>query len=372
MEVVIDGVIFQFQSRGGVSRIYREVLPRMCEQDDSLRITLLLREGRAPQQGLPLHQSIAHRTVPHVNSYLRPRRLWSKQASSVTRLVDRLWIGDGAGKIWHSTYYTMPSKWRGAQVVTVVDMIYELYPNFFNKPYDNDFRKQKRRAISQAAAVICISETTRRDVQHFYGLDDNKLFVVPLAHSDSFLPTAGDTGSAQRPFLLYVGKRIHYKNFELLLNAYSQWQGRQEVDLIVVTDSDWTPEERRRLTELDLASRVQLLTHIDDERLRSLYSQALAFVYPSLYEGFGIPLLEAMACGCAVVASDIPSTREVAGDCAIYFDPSSAGDLRVVLDQVLAKRGDSARRAAGIARANTFSWNETARRTLEVYRSVSG
>jgi glycosyltransferase involved in cell wall biosynthesis len=298
--------------------------------------------------------------------------LWGKQALLVTQLVERLWVGNGAGKIWHSTYYTMPSKWRGAQVVTVVDMIYELYPNLFNEPYDDDFRKQKRRAISQAAAVICISETTRRDVQQFYGLDDDKLFVVPLAHSESFRPGADDTSSAQRPFLLYVGKRIHYKNFELLLDAYSQWHANNEVDLILVTDSDWTPEERQRLTALNLTSRVQLLTHIDDERLRSLYSQALAFVYPSLYEGFGIPLLEAMACGCPVVASDIPSTREVAGDCAFYFDPSSAEDLRVVLDQVLANGSDSARRAAGIARANTFSWNETARGTLEVYRSVLG
>ena len=125
--------------------------------------------------------------VPHVDPYLRPGRLWGSNAAKVRRLVDRLWIGDGAGKIWHSTYFTQPESWRGAQVVTVVDMIYERYPSLFNEPYDQQFREQKRRAVSGAAAVICISETTRRDVQDYYGVGEDKTFVVPLAHSDSFI-----------------------------------------------------------------------------------------------------------------------------------------------------------------------------------------
>jgi glycosyltransferase involved in cell wall biosynthesis len=372
LEVVIDGVIFQFQSRGGVSRIYSEILPRMCDQDDYLRITLLLKEGRAPRQPLPAHRFITHRAVPHVNPYLRPGRLWGKHALSVRRLVDRLWIGYGAGKIWHSTYFTQPDHWRGAQVVTVVDMIYELYPNLFNEPDDEQFRERKRRAVTDASAVICISETTRADVQNYYGIGSDKTFVVPLAHSDSFRPPEDEEKSRHEggPFLLYVGRRTHYKNFDLLLEAYSSWSRRTDIDLIVVSDSHWTPEEERRLAKLDLCSHVHLLTDIDDDHLRRLYGQAAAFVYPSLYEGFGIPLLEAMACGCAVVASDIPTSREVAGDCAIYFEPDSSEDLRNALERVVTEGPKATRRAAGINRARAFSWNETARRTLEVYRSL--
>jgi glycosyltransferase involved in cell wall biosynthesis len=286
--------------------------------------------------------------------------------------VDRLWIGDGAGKIWHSTYFTQPDCWRGAQVVTVVDMIYELYPNLFTDLYDQQFREQKRRAVSEAAAVICISETTRRDVQNYYGIGSDKTFVVPLAHSDSFHPRENEEESPRegKPFLLYVGRRTHYKNFNLLLEAYSSWTGRNAIDLVVVSDTHWTPEEERRLAELDVCSQVQLLTDIEDDDLRRLYGQAAAFVYPSLYEGFGIPLLEAMACGCPIIASEIPSSREVAGDCAIYFDPASFEDLRTALEKVVTEGPNATRRAAGISRAATFSWNETARRTLEVYRSL--
>jgi glycosyltransferase involved in cell wall biosynthesis len=372
LDLVVDGVIFQYQARGGVSRIYSEILPRMCAQDPSLRIALLLKESRALKQPLPVHPAITHVSVPHVNPYLRPARVWGSNAAKVRRLVDRLWIGDGAGKIWHSTYFTQPDSWRGAQVVTVVDMIYERYRSLFNEPYDEHFREQKRRAVSNAAAVICISETTERDVQDYYGVPADKTFVVPLAHSDSFypLPSGDHDDSPRKAFLLYVGKRTQYKNFELLLEAFGSWRGRTDVDLVVVSDSDWTPEEQRSLAKFDLESRVQLLIDIDDEQLRRLYGQAVAFVYPSLYEGFGIPLLEAMACGCTVVASDIPSTREVAADCPMYFEPTSAEDLRAVLDKALQEVGNEERRAAAIEHAATFSWNNTALQTLEIYRSV--
>ena len=375
LEVIVDGVIFQFQSRGGVSRIYSEILPRMCEQDESLRITLLTKEGRAPLQPLPEHSSITRRAVPHLDPYLRPWRLWGRYAPALKRTMDKLWIGEGKGKIWHSTYFTQPHQWRGTQVVTVVDMIYELYPKFFNKPFDDQFREQKRRAVSDAAAVICISETTRIDVEDYYGIPRDKTFVVPLAHSDLFRPPGNEanthgTHGESRPFLLYVGRRGHYKNFDLLLDAYSSWDRRNEVDLLVVGDRDWTPEEQKRLAELNLGAQVRLLTDIDDEQLRHFYGRAAAFVYTSLYEGFGIPLLEALACGCPVVASDIPSTREVAADCAIYFDPNSSEDLRAVLEKIVADGPNESRRAAGIARAALFSWNETARQTLEVYHSV--
>jgi glycosyltransferase involved in cell wall biosynthesis len=251
-------------------------------------------------------------------------------------------------------------------------MIYELYPTFFNTASDEEFREQKRRAVLDAEAVICISETTRRDVQEYYGIPRDKTFVVPLAHSDIFRPPDSEDGGhgESRPFLLYVGRRTYYKNFDLLLGAYSSWTGRNAVDLIVVGDRDWTPDEEKRLAELKLGEQVRLLTDIDDEQLRRLYGQAAAFVYPSLYEGFGIPLLEALACGCPVVASDIPSTREVAAGCAIYFDPASSENLRAVLERVVADGPNEARRTAGIARAAQFSWNETARQTLGVYHSV--
>lgn len=372
LELVVDGIIYHLQAKGGVSRIYSEILPRFCQQDESVRIKLLRSSGRPIRQSMPQHPHIHQQYVPNVERYLRPWRLWEPHAPAVRRLVDSFIIGDGASQIWHSTYYTLPSSWRGKQVVTIVDMIYERYADLFSESFDHQLREQKRRAVGQADAVICISETTRRDVQDFYGVATAKTVVVPLAHSDVFGPTPDDAGTKiwSRPFLLFIGRRGHYKNFDLLLEAFAAWRQREAVDLIVVSDSDWTMEESQRLSHLGIAQSVHLISNVDDYYLCRLYRQAIALVYPSLYEGFGIPLLEAMACGCAVVASDIPSTREVAGDHPIYFEVDRSESLVTALDYALEDSQPAVRRAAGIAHAAQFSWNDTARRTLEVYRSL--
>ncbi len=374
LEVIVDGIIYHQQARGGVSRIYSEILPRICQQDDSVRVTLLTMSDRPSQQPLPQHPHIKPRSVPVVERYLRPWRILGPYAPFVRRLIDPFVIGDGAGQIWHSTYYTSPSRWRGKQVVTIVDMIYERYPDLFNGPFDNQIREQKRRTVAQADAVICISETTRRDVLQFFRAPRDKTWVVPLAHSDLFRPLQsannGFENSPKRPYLLYVGNRTGYKNFDFLLQAYAVWQHRKEVDLVVISREPWTVKEQRFLSESKLESRVSLRMVVDDEQLRHLYCQAVALVYPSLYEGFGIPLLEAMGCGCPVVASDIPSTREVAGEIPIYFEVASSESLLHALESVMNEGQSTLRRTAGITHASQFSWDKTARQTLEVYRRL--
>jgi glycosyltransferase involved in cell wall biosynthesis len=167
-----------------------------------------------------------------------------------------------------------------------------------------------------------------------------------------------------------VGARAGYKNFTALIDAYAGWAKRDEI-LLVCVGAAWQPAETRLLDERGVTGRVRLLRHIDDERLRRLYNRAVGFVYPSLEEGFGIPLLEAMACGCPIAASHIPSTLEVAGDIPLTFDPTNVDDLRSVLDRLAGAESLAARRAAGLARVQAFSWEKTAQGMLEVYRSVS-
>ena len=370
-EVVVDGIIYQLQSRGGISRLYSEILPRMCDLDDSLRITLLT-EGKL-KQALPEHSRITHRAIPLVEHYLRPGRLWKSVIPQVKRFVRRLWIGRTRDKIWHSTYYTMPERWDGPSIVTVVDMIYERFADLFNKAWDERFRDQKRRCVLAADAVICISETTRQDVQRFYGLDSDSVYVVPLARSDVFRQVEQRDDSLQRPtkqpFLLYVGDRSHYKNFNGLIQAYSVWAHRKEVALVVV-GRPWSADEERRLAELGIQDCVQLLTDVDDEALCRLYNQAAAFVCPSLYEGFGIPLLEAMACGCPIVASRIPSTIEVVGERPIYFEPTEVDDLLNAFDVALSEGRNSERVRAGLEHAKHYSCDRTASQTLGVYQAI--
>lgn len=371
MRIAVDGLVYQEQSSGGISRLYREILPRMCDLDDSLRVTLFT-EGRL-RQALPKHHHIAHVPLPPMRRYLRPRRLWEPVVPHARRLARRLWMGSGKGKVWHSTYYTLPESWDGPQVVTVHDMIHERFSHLFRTPWHDEFRARKRACVLAADRVICVSETTRQDVQHFYGLDGAKIQVIPHGHSDVFRPMAADdcplTLPTAEPFLLYVGSRAPYKNFHGLIQAYSIWRGRDEMVLVVVGE-DWSADEGRLLMELGVEGRVHLLRGVDDEGLCCLYNRAAAFVLPSLYEGFGIPLLEAMACGCPIVASRIPSTLEVAGDCPVYFESTAMDTLWAALDCAMSEGRDSVRVRSGFERVQRYSWDRSARQTLEVYRSA--
>ncbi len=371
MDVVVDGLIYEAQARGGISRLFSEILPRMCELESSLLVTLLT-VGRL-RQPIPAHPRIRHRPLLAADHWLRPSRVWRPVIPRVRAWVQQVWLGHSTGKLWHSTYYTMLPKWEGPVVVTVHDMIYERFAHLFNGRSDHWFRQQKRRCVLAADVVICVSETTAQDVQQFYGLDRDRMKVVPHAHSPIFrlLERSDKVGVSPttKPFLLYVGGRGHYKNFAGFLRAYSLWPRRREVD-IVVAGPPWSKDEHQALIRQDLAGQVHCVGQVDDEALCRLYNQAVAFVYPSLHEGFGIPLLEAMACGCPVVASRIPSALGVAGDCPVYFDPSDPLSFVTALERAVSEGRTAVRVRCGLDHTQHYSWNETARQTLDVYRSL--
>lgn len=369
MNVVVDGLIYRIQPHGGISRIFNEVLPRMCALDADLRITLLTHDGLL--QPVPTHPQIFHDRLWPVDTVFRPYRFWSRAAPKIRAWVQRRWLGPAAGRVWHATYYTEPRDWDGPVVVTVVDLIHERFAHLFNSAADDDFRRLKHRCVMAADAVICISTATRYDLEHYCGPLRGAVHVIPLACDQRFRLLSADAHIAGRPFLLYVGDRNHYKNFWAFLETYCVWPGRHAVEVIVV-GRPWKPAEAIRLSELGLADRVRNVGAVNDDYLCRLYNRATAFVYPSLAEGFGIPLLEAMACGCPMVASDIPSTREVAGDCPVYFETTSPESLCAALDAVVAEGRNGVRVQQGRQRAEAYTWDETARRTLEVYRSVSG
>jgi glycosyltransferase involved in cell wall biosynthesis len=373
MEVVVDGIIYQLQLYGGVSRVFSEILPRMCGIDDSLRICILT-QGLL-KQSLPKHAHIACCSIPYMNHCPYPKRLWKPIISAANRLMYRLKAGKGEGKIWHSTFYTVPAKWDGHLITSVYDMIHERYPDLYNGANSDKFREKKRCSITRSDAVICISETTRQDVHHFYGLDLDSIYVAHLACSDVFRklesPQSIPNTLVNQPFLLYIGGRSHYKNFNLLTEAFSIWPQRKNVTLVLVGGRPWSDDEDNRLLKLGIRDRVQVLTDIDDQTLCQLYNQAVAFVYPSLYEGFGIPLLEAMACGCPIIASRIPSTIEIAAQRPIYFEPTEVDNLLNAFDIALSEGRNSRRVQAGFERVKSYSWDKTAAHVLEVYRQLA-
>jgi glycosyltransferase involved in cell wall biosynthesis len=376
--LVVDGIIFQKNPHGGIARVFRELLPRMCELEPGLKVDLLV-DGPI-ESHLPEHPQIHVRKTLPLRRKAFTKGMWRTSLYPLRRLgrntwnaLRQLWIGSGQNSIWHSTFFTYSSNWKGREVVTINDMIPELFPGILDSPMDVLGREQKRRCVERASAIICISETTKRDVEKFYAIEEKIVPVIPLAHSRVFrqLPTSQLPSSEmpQLPFLLYVGNRVHYKNFSLLLETYADWDRRQKVDL-VVAGPPWSSEEIRFLASSGLTECIHLFPDVDDEQLCQLYNAASMLIFPSIAEGFGLPLLEAMACGCPIVASNIPTTLEVVGECPIYFDLDRPETLSSALDQGLEEGRDSTRTREGLERASLYSWDRTARATLEVYRQL--
>ena len=361
MDLVVDGVIYEQQALGGISRIFNEVLPVLCDLDASLRVELRSLD-KFRLQRLPAHAHIRPATIPQA----RPARLMRALAPVVQ---EQLRAGRPRRAVFHSTYYTTPPLWLGPRVVSAYDTIHVRYADEWSRPDDEAFRRLQRRAVRAADAVVCISETTRQDLVERCGADPDRLHVVHLSHSPVF--HAGPDGRPPAsPFVLYVGGRAAaYKGFDTLLDAYARWPLAPDIGLTVV-GTPWIDEERSHLTRLAPAGRIRLLSDVDDAALADLYRSAAAFVYPSRYEGFGIPLLEAMACRCPLVASRIPTTVEVAGDVPHFFEPGDVDGLADALTRAVGDGRESPRLSRGEARAQTFSWTRAAAETLAVYRSL--
>jgi len=378
IQLLVDGIIFQKDPHGGIARMFQGILPRMCVMEPELRVKLFI-DGPLRCE-LPVHPQIVIQKAPAIKRTLRVRGAWRtlifpirRTASRLWNLTRSLWLGRGRGVIWHSTYYTVPDIWDGSQVVTVHDMIHEQFPELFNDRLDEVARRQKQRCVEHADAIICVSDVTRQHVEHRYGKPAGTLYVIPSAYNEEFcILEPGECHLCEAPeqsFLLYVGNRAPYKNFKSLIDVYSRWEARSDIRLVVV-GTMWSVEEKLYLNRLGITDRVQLMNHVDDQTLCKLYNRALALVFPSLYEGFGVPLLEAMACGCPVIASHIPTTLEVAGDCPLYFEPSQPNTFLAALDRVRSEGKDPVRSQRGLERVHLFSWDRTARETLEVYHSL--
>ena len=380
MDLIVDGLIYTLQKRGGISRIYNEILPRMCELDANLEVFLLV-SGRL-KQPLPSHRRIHPCILPRIERSLRsgsipdplrPAATWA--ASAIRRwYFPRERVAPAPGAVWHSTYYSPAQGWRGASVVWVHDMIHERFPELFAGTIHDEFRRGKRECVLAADAVMAVSSSTRGDLESFYGIAPGRVEVVPPASSRAFRrmddPPSGLELPTRKPFLLLVGPRHPHKNIELFLRAYERWPRATDVDVIFVS-RPWKRREKEQLLSPSLRDRVHLVGNVGDEGLCWLYNKAAAFVHPSLYEGFGIPLLEAMACGCPVVASRIPSTVEVAADSPYYFDPASAESLVKALDHLFTDDRRSERVRDGVTIAGSYSWERTAARFLQIIARLS-
>lgn len=313
-------------------------------------------------------------------------RLWTKDGSP--ERVRQQWLAQtpdaaaGNVDVVHSTAYTAPAFVRSRLVVTVHDLSFVTHPQFHTEANRTFCRRETERAARRAAMIIVPSQITKRDLQNCFNVPDERIAVIPEAAASEYRPVS-DAGEVQRAlrkheissdYLLFVGSIEPRKNLTGLLRAASGWlRGGSRRQLVVAGPSGWLNREVRQLVDtLDLGDRVRFLGYVALEDLRSLYAGARAFVYPSFHEGFGLPVLEAMACGAPVIASTAPALEEIAAGAARLVAPESVDDLRRAIDLVADDDDERTRlRRLGLERAARYSWRETARRTLEVYQAVA-
>jgi glycosyltransferase involved in cell wall biosynthesis len=365
MRIAFDSQIFGLQTYGGVSRYFCELAAGLAGQPNCevaiiapLYVNRHLdgRSGKAAVHGMRVPQ------VPRTRRLLRV----------LNGMLSRAAIAKFDPHILHQTYYEeVASRPPGCQVVlTVHDMIHELFPGYFS-PFDPT-RERKSAAVARADHVICVSESTRRDLIELLNVPYERVSVVHHGPSESVTPGAVARYKAERPFILHVGVRSGYKNFDTLLKAYAtSTLLRGYFDLVAFGGGGFTSAERSLMRKLGLSSDRLRQISDSDSVLGSLYSEASVFVYPSLYEGFGIPLLEAMHLGCPVVCGNTSSLPEVTGDAAEFCDSRSAEDMRRAIENVVSS---AARRTAlvkrGQERAKLFSWERCCLETLAVYERL--
>lgn len=274
----------------------------------------------------------------------------------------------------YSPYYA-PISHRAPQVFTVYDMIHERFPALFDpRLADNKrFLADKRRALECGSVLAAISESTARDIGAFCpDVDPAKIVVTPLGVDEFFFQSPDGLPPAARPYLLYVGVRGGYKNFVVLVSAFALSGLASDFDLRVIGShtAAWTTDEAAQIAADGLTHAVHLTSAAGEAELRAQYAGAAAFVYPSLCEGFGLPILEAMASGTLVLASNTSSMPEAGGDAALYFDPQDAESLAQSLRLVagMDKNERVQRLEAGRAWARTFTWARCQQQTNDALR----
>lgn len=367
---------------GGIKTYARELVRGLAEEYPDDRFTLLSTFSGSKTRKLEelfghLPNVTVRRAVPH-------RNMLGDGLSGITKFISAiLWRLSSRGlDIVHLTdpygSLVLPRKF----VATVHDIFPITLDEFRNSALRRFYLRRTPQILKKARAVITPSAYVRRSLQEYYPESACSVTAVPEAASDEFHPRSRDGeilkrhGMDEHPYFIFVGRVDPRKNISRLIEAYMELpEGIRSVNLLALVLSGRPPdleEFRNRYSSILSGNGIVYLRDVPQKDLYYLYSSALAFVFPTLDEGFGLPVLEAMQSGCPVIASDLSCIPEIAGEAALLVDPRSRKALMksmVLMAESPGRREEYAKK--GLGRASCFSWGRAARETMEVYRSVT-
>lgn len=367
MRIIYDHQVFSLQNSGGISSYYYELASHLS-RGAFADVDVFLGLNHCIYPFRNLESPRAH--IRGRDTNLRP----GLPRYALNELLTGAWsVAGGRWDIYHNTLYRfMPTARARRFVATHHDCVQERFPELF--PDHARIIGAKRRMFHQADLVLCVSESSRADLEHFYGVEPSRCKVIYNGVSPMVRTEMGKTEllqRVQRPFLLYVGIRAQYKNFRGFLSAFAEAGLRADYDILALGGGPFSDEELRFIRSHGLQEAVISVPTASSDLLAEAYSMARLLVYPSLYEGFGFPPLEAMSLGTPALVAASPATLEVCGDAAIFFDPSDQADFVTTLKLSLEDEAPRQEKIAiGLEFVQRYKWDHTAAQVLAAYQSI--
>lgn len=304
------------------------------------------------------------------------RKSLQKNISKSEMMIKNI-IKSESPDIFHVTYYDdyFFEFWKQVEIkpkliVTIHDCLMERFPGYFG--LENFVIKNRKYLCEMADKIVCVSKFTRLELLKFYpDIDESKITVISnggelsLSKSEDVLPF-------QSNYFLYIGNRSHYKNFSVVLDAFAKPDVNFNSLLICAGSHSFTKEEFELIESKNLVGKIIHLPIRSENFLANLYSNAVGFVYPSIYEGFGIPIVEAMSLGCPVLCSDIPPFKEVAGNSAIYFNPHDPTELESAMIRLMKNENIRNKyKKLGLLQSKNYTWENCALEYKSLYESLT-
>lgn len=364
-----------YENLTGVGWYLWHILDELGRRDDVELV--LLGDARLTDDGPRLHASVPERAEScTIDLRGRPLSRFTRAITSAAYPV-AIWA-EGCDVVFGANYFLprLIGSVSTRRVITVHDLTYRRHPELLQKETLDNLEREMTREIARADAIVCVSEATRRDLLEFYRVDPSRAFAILSGATPPVPSTDASRDGLPGRYLLFVSTVEPRKDLDTLIDAFERLKDRGEYDgeLVVVGRVGWKAEGTvRRMRESRWSGAIRHLDYVTRERLATIYGNAEAFVMPSIYEGFGLPVLEAMGHGVPVIASRSSSLPEVGGEAAIYFDVRDTEGLARAIRAVV---GDPALRerlaAAGRERVAMFRWDDAAAKTLDVFRRAAG
>lgn len=367
MKIAFDHQVFTFQSYGGISRYYAFLAAEILKRGQDVNVF----------SGLHLNnylQDLPEEVVKGIKLDKYPPKS-GKFFQLLNHGIGQVKMYSWQPDIIHETYYSAWPTLRSdaLRVTTVYDMINELYSDQYSAHAKTT--KLKKATFERVDHIISISHSTKNDLVNLFDVDRSKVSVVHLGVDlSAFKQPKIESQFSSQPYILYVGSRGGYKNFDGLLEACALSSViKNKIKIVAFGGGPFSKKELLKIYDLGYHEVSVQQVGGSDKLLASLYSNALAFVYPSLYEGFGLPPLEAMAAECPVVSSNTSSMPEVINQAGVYFDPKNIYEMCASIEAVI---GDEEMRnkliQLGLENIELFSWSKCADATLDIYKKLKG